>query len=96
MTASTVDIGGYGRDNDTAIFPQSEIYKAFATNELDVPTPEASSGTILPYVLVSDEIFPLKTWLMKPYPGKGLSESQEIFTIDCHAAGGQLKIPVAR
>ena len=48
------------------------------------------------YVLVSDEIFPLKTWLMKPYPGKGLSESQEIFTIDCHAAGGQLKIPVAR
>ena len=31
------------------------------------------------YVLVSDEIFPLKPWLMKPYPGKGLPESKEIF-----------------
>ena len=31
------------------------------------------------YVLVSDTIFLLKTWLMKLYPGKGLLESKEIF-----------------
>ena len=32
----------------------------------------------LPYYLVGDEIFPLKTWLIKPYPGK-LDEKQSIF-----------------
>ena len=47
-----VDIGGYGRDNDAAIVSQSEMYQAFASNELGVPTTEASSGTRLPYVLV--------------------------------------------
>ena len=31
----------------------------------------------LPY-LVGDEIFPLKTWLMRPYPGQ-LSEEERIF-----------------
>ena len=36
-------------------------------------------GFNLPHVLVSDEIFGLKTWLMKPYPGKGLNEEQRIF-----------------
>ena len=70
MTANTgshfVDIGSYGRDNDTAIVSQSEMYQAFSSNKLGVPTTEASSGTRLPYVLVSDEIFPIKTWLMHP------------------------------
>ena len=26
--------------------------------------------SLLPYYLVRDEIFPLKSWLMKPFPGK--------------------------
>ena len=34
-------------------------------------------GFTLPYVLVSDEIFGLKTWLIKPDPGKDLSEEQK-------------------
>ena len=32
----------------------------------------------LPYFFVGDEIFPLKTWLMRPYPGK-LDKEQMIF-----------------
>ena len=32
----------------------------------------------LPYFLVGDEIFPLKTWLMRPYPGT-LDKDQRIF-----------------
>ena len=46
---------------------------------MDIPEPESKHGIILPYVLVSDEIFSLKPWLMKPYPGKGLPESKDIF-----------------
>ena len=32
----------------------------------------------LPYLLVEDKIFPLKTWLMRSYPGK-LRKKQHIF-----------------
>ncbi len=36
-------------------------------------------GYKLPCVIISDEIFALKTWLMKPFPGKGLTRSQAFF-----------------
>ncbi|CAB4007448.1 Hypothetical predicted protein [Paramuricea clavata] len=32
-----------------------------------------------PYVLVGDDIFPLKEWLMKPYLGKNLTEPERVF-----------------
>ena len=32
----------------------------------------------LPYFLVGDEIFPLKEWLMRPYPGGNASEEEQI------------------
>ena len=56
---SFVDIRGYGRDNDTSIFSQTDMYKAFTNNEMDIPEPESKHGIESPYVLVSDEIFPL-------------------------------------
>ncbi|CAH3027935.1 unnamed protein product [Porites evermanni] len=34
---------------------------------------------MLPYVLVGDDIFPLKIWLMKPSPGKSQTEIQAIY-----------------
>ena len=74
-----VDIGNYGRDNDAHIFNNSVMGRAFITNEADIPPPSSVSGHTLPYVIVADEIFGLKPWLMKPYGGKGLSQSEEIF-----------------
>ncbi|CAH3186394.1 unnamed protein product, partial [Porites evermanni] len=29
----------------------------------------------VPFVIVGDDIFPLKPWLMKPYPGKNLDQA---------------------
>ena len=66
-----VDIGSYGRDNDAANFAQSYLSKAFESGDLPIH--------MLPYVIVGDEIFPFKLWLMKPYPGKSLNESQAIY-----------------
>ena len=67
---SFVDIGGYGWDNDASIFSQTGVYKAFTNNKMGIPEPESKHGTELPYVLVSDEIFPLKPWLIKPLSWK--------------------------
>ena len=74
-----VDIGGYGRDNDASIFGQCKMGEGFEENEMNCPNAEIVNGYTLPYVIISDEIFPLKNWLMKPYPGKNLSEEREIF-----------------
>ena len=76
---SLVDIGNFGRDNDAAIFNQSNMGMAFHEGEMNLPTAEVIDGFCLPFVIVSDEIFPLKEWLMKPYPGRNLGEEEEIF-----------------
>ena len=34
--------------------------------------------SLLPHYSVGDEIFPLKTWLMKPFPGK-LTVEQSVY-----------------
>eukprot|EP00794_Sanderia_malayensis_P006728 gene6728-7486_t len=52
----------------------------FDEDALSIPPAEKLPGcdVELPYYLVGDEIFPLKTWLMRPYPGK-LSEEQRVY-----------------
>lgn len=74
-----VDVGQYGKENDASIFSTSPVYEAFDKNTVNYPAPDAVGDDILPYVLVGDEIFALKTWLMKPYGGKDLCESKHIF-----------------
>ena len=65
-----VDIEGFGRDNDAAIFEQFEMGAAFDNEEFDIPDPRNINDHTLPYVLVADEMFQLKPWLMKPFSGR--------------------------
>ena len=69
--STLVDIGQYGCNNDSGILAQSKISSAFENNTLNLPESEVLPGTHLdiPYFLVGDEIFPLKPWLLRPYPG---------------------------
>ena len=68
-----VNIGSFGRDNDCAIFSVSKFFQDF--HHLSVPP----NNEIGPFYIVGDEIFPPKEWLMKPYPGKGLTKEQRVF-----------------
>ena len=74
-----INVGNYGKENDAHIFNNSDLGKAFNAGEMQIPSSEIVDGHELPYVIISDEIFALKSWLMKPYPGKGLTRSQAIF-----------------
>ena len=74
-----VDIGSFGKDNDANIYNQSVIRKGFATGAFHIPESEIVHGHELAYVIVSDEIFALKTYLMKQYPGNALTESRRVF-----------------
>lgn len=77
-----VDIGAYGRRSDGGIFKECQFGQKFERNEMNVPVAEAISenGPILPYCLVGDEAFPLKEYMLRPFPGKGgLTKERNIF-----------------
>jgi len=67
---TVVDIESYGRNSDGVIFAHSKLGKYLETH-LGIPEDKQLPGTsyLVPNVIVGDEVFPLKTYLMRPYPG---------------------------
>ena len=74
-----VDIGSYGSENDASIFRRTQLFQDFEMQTVPVPQPRGIGNMQLPYTLLGDEIFPLNTWLMKPFPGKNLSHEQDVY-----------------
>lgn len=75
-----VDIGNYGRIADGGVYQHSTLATAMASNALGIPPPDDVAGCgNLPYVIVADDAFALKPYLMKPYPLRGLTPEQNIF-----------------
>ena len=76
-----IDIGDTGRNNDGGVFGNSDMGVALESKLLHIPEPEELSniGVNFPYVLIGDEAFPLKNYLMKPYPREVLAIKERIF-----------------
>lgn len=75
-----VDVGTNGRISDGGVFSNTKFYEKLSSNLLNIPEPaEISSGEKLPYVLVGDDAFPLRPYLMKPYKQENLTKQQELF-----------------
>lgn len=70
-----LDIGAEGRQSDGGVFRNSKLYAALEENSLEIPSPQIVNigGPVLPYVIVADEAFSLKNFLMRPY-----SKSQKL------------------
>jgi hypothetical protein len=66
---TVVGIGSYGRNSNGGIFAHSKLGKYLETH-LGIPKDEELLGTscLAPHVIVGDEAFPLKTYLMRLYP----------------------------
>ena len=76
-----VDIGANGSCADNRIFEESGLPEALKINSINIPAPEAlpSDEQPIPYSVIGDDAFPLRPWLMKPYPSRGLTTEQRIF-----------------
>ena len=78
-----VDIGDYGSNSDGGIFANSALGKALESKSLNVlheePLLNANELGTIPYVIIADEAFLLKTYFMRPYPGRGLDDEKRIF-----------------
>lgn len=78
---SVLDLGSTGRESDAGIFGRSKLYEMLDNNSIGFPgnTNLPNSETNLPNFIVSDEAFPLKSYLMRPYPGKHLSHEEKVY-----------------
>ena len=76
-----VDIGDTGRHSDGSIFSNSSFGRALNSAELGLPSADSSVPGLgeFPYCFVGDEAFPLRGYLMRPYPGRHLPLHQRIF-----------------
>ena len=78
---SVINIGSARYESDTGIFARSKKYEILDTNKIRLPKnmKPLNYETLLPYFAVGDEAFPLKQYLLYPYPGKNLTFEQKMF-----------------
>lgn len=76
-----VDVGRNGRFSDGGVFNRCHFGQAMETNQLGLPEPTALPGRSLPvpYVLVADDAFALRTNILKPYSRRGLTMVQRVY-----------------
>lgn len=77
-----IDVGAYGRESDSNVFKQCPFGKKLYSGQLNIPEPVYLPNTqdvVQPYVFVADEAFALHKNLLRPYPGRGLTDKRRIF-----------------
>ena len=78
-----VDIGCNGRVSDGGVYSNTSLahYLEDITNPLNIPPPKPLPGRemAIPHFVVADDAFPLKTYMMKPFPFRGLSIRERIY-----------------
>ena len=75
-----VDIGESGRNSDGGVLANSNLGIAMNDGLLKFPEPRTLPGTskTFPYVLVADEAFPLKPFMVKSYAKNILDERKRV------------------
>jgi len=67
-----LDFGAYGKDSDGSVMSNSRLYKRIENCYLKLPdkTKLPNSSVLPPFVFVGDEAFPLRIYIMRPFPRK--------------------------
>lgn len=78
-----IDVGSYGGNSDGGIFANCAFGRSWLNNDTNLHLPKdkplPSTDITLPLVLVADEAFPLKENILRPFPGRNLTERQRVF-----------------
>lgn len=69
-----IDVGAFGKESDGGVFSNSNLSRQLENGALyaDMCITLPGTNTIVPHVLVGDEAYPLKTYLMRPYPQRSV------------------------
>jgi len=76
-----VDVGAQGRVGDAGVYANCKLSRLLEDNKLHVPPSKLIPGIEqpIPYTIVADDAFPLRTFIMKPFKGRNLEKRQENF-----------------
>ena len=77
-----VDLSGKGASSDAHIYNHSELREGLEANNIagwPRPDPLPNDTEDVPYFLVGDDAFSLRTYLMKPYGARNLDREHRIF-----------------
>jgi hypothetical protein len=76
-----VEVGCNGGASDAQLFLRCDLRDMIDDDALGIPAPEPLPGDDrnMPYFLVADDAFALKTWLMKPFAKRNMPDSERIF-----------------
>lgn len=75
-----IDVGAYGKDSDGSVLSNSSFYQKLENGDIQLPPAEPlpNSNIMAPYVFLGDEAFPLKTFIMRPYPRRQATDVTKI------------------
>lgn len=65
-----VDVGAKGRSSDGGVFGNSSLFEALEKKLLNIPKDA---------VILGDDAFPLKTYLLEPYSRRNLTKEEKVF-----------------
>jgi len=84
----TIEVGSRGKQNDAGIFAASSLFKLIESNSLNIPPNQNLPGTNIeaPFAFIGDEAYPLKSYLLRPYPSRNLNPIKENFNNRLSAA----------
>ena len=73
-----IDVGCNERVSDGDVYKNSTLSTVLSENHINLPEEKNPPGypVPLPYVVIADDAFPLKPYMMKPFPHRGLSKEQ--------------------
>lgn len=76
-----VDVGCNGRVSDGGVFTNCSLSRALEQNSLNIPPPRQLEGRdkSVPFVIVSDDAFAIKPYIMKPYPFRNQPGPNRVF-----------------
>ena len=71
-----INVGSYGKDNDSGVFAECPLRSAIEQGRLKIPQAQHLPGSNIeaPYVLLGDAAFPLKEYLMRPFPERSTTK----------------------
>lgn len=76
-----IDVGSYGKDSDGGVLCNTTFYQRLENGTLKLPNSSnlQNSNLKAPYVFIGDEAFPLRNYIMRPFPRNQLDDNNKSY-----------------